>query len=107
MLLFFKLTMVFGDRFLFPKALVMSIAWRVLFIFAILALPAPKGILNKGLSFILRFIFVDAAVNGLIIGILTKVKIPWEKWRILPTSVFRPGTSVVLVAVAVVVSVFI
>lgn len=51
-----------------PKATAVSIAWRALFLLAVVLLPVQKGILMKGTTALLTFVFVDSLVNGLVIG---------------------------------------
>lgn len=45
-----------------------AISWRALFLLAILILPLQAGILKKGTAAILQFLFLESAVNGILIG---------------------------------------
>ncbi len=105
-LLFFKLNQYLENKLLIPKALVISMAWRVVFLLSILVLPIPKGILQKGYSLLLRFLILDAAVNGLLIGSLLKIRISWKKSGLLRNSLMKPVTSGALVAIALVFTAF-
>ncbi len=105
-LLFFKLNQYRKNKLLIPKAIVISMAWRVVFLLSILVLPIPKGILQKGYSVLLRFLILDAAVNGLLIGSLLKIRVPWKKSDLLHNSMMKPVTSGALVAIALVFTAF-
>ncbi len=79
---FFKLDHYLLNRLLIPKAIVISMACRVIFIPSILVLPIPKGILQKGLSVILKLIIIDTVVNGLVIRIPFEGQYPLEKEQV-------------------------
>ncbi len=51
-----------------PKALLLSVAWRAIFLGLVLVLPTQKGILIKGTEALLMFVFLDSAINAILIG---------------------------------------
>ena len=101
-LLFIFINRYLKDRMLIPKTVLISVAWRVIFLLAVIILPVPKGILSKGTVVLLRFLLLEAAVNGLIIGLLMKVKIPWRRASGFLEAVNRPLTGLLLSTLAVV-----
>jgi hypothetical protein len=81
-----------------PKATAVSIAWRGLFLLAVVLLPVQKGILMKGTTALLTFVFVDSLVNGLLIGGALWSGLDTRRLRSVSTRVVTPlGASLCLV----------
>lgn len=105
-LIFFYLNRYAAQRYVVPKAVAISIAWRLLFLLMILVLPFPKGILNKGRNALLQFVVIDSLVNGLLIGAFLKVRFRWEKVRLFLAKLPSPIVTSVLFIGAVTATIF-
>ncbi len=58
------------DRLLAPKALGLSLGWRVLYLGTLLLLGLKGGILAKGTTAIIEFLFLESALNGILIWLV-------------------------------------
>lgn len=83
-----------------PKATATAIGWRALFLLAVFLLPVQKGILMKGASALITFVFVDSLINGVLIGGLIWSPITGRRLQAAARGVLGPVGATVAVAVA-------
>jgi hypothetical protein len=87
------------NRLLPAKALAASVAWRGLFLLASLVLGLRGGILAKPTTLLLGFLFVDSAVNALIITAGSLLAARARRAPFGPAPAVPAASAVLIVAV--------
>ena len=99
-LLLVKAKLFAANKTLIPKVMIASVAWRAIFLLAVFLLPTQKGILNKGVIALFSFLFLESAINTVLITVGNWIRIPIVRVRSLLERAVHPITSAVLVSSA-------
>lgn len=86
---------------IFPQALTVSLAWRAAFLGLVVALPVQKGILMKGTDALLYFLFVESAVNAVLIGGASLAGITARRLSAVSARLATPAVAAAVVVLAV------
>lgn len=78
-----------------------AVSWRVLFVLVHLILGIEWGLLSRGVPAIARFVFLDSAINGMLIFLILRLQLP-EKLTMQTKRLLNPAyaTSLFVLAVA-------